>query len=321
MIGGGTGTSILIKGLRHYPLELSVIVSTADDGGSSGRLREALKVVPPGDIRKCLVELASKEGSLLDWFSYRFSEGELRGHVVGNIVLAGLEKATGNIEVAIERLGKLFGVQGLVVPVTLFPTTLSAELENGRIIVGEHKIDEPRHNGALKIKSLKLRPSSPVNPRALRLIRQADAIIFGPGDLHTSILPSLLVKGVVKAIRGSRARKFFVTNLMTKYGQTTNFHAPDFLAEFERYLGRHVLDAVIVNSRRPPKNTLKKYGQQKARFVEPDLPAFRKLGVKVLTTPLLSRQTYTKSPADTLQRSWLRHDYQKLAKLLVSLLH
>ncbi len=320
IIGGGTGTFTLLSGLRKFPTNNSVIVSTADDGGSTGRLREELGVIPPGDIRQCLVGLSYTDEILRKLFSYRFERGSLKGHALGNIIIAALEKITGGIEKSIIEAAKLLNVRGQVVPVTLFPTKLTAILEDGKKIFGEHFIDEPRHSGRLKIKGLRLSPNYPANPRALRLIREAHAIIFGPGDLFTSTLPNLLVKGTVEAIKKSKAQKILITNIMTKYGQTNRFKASDFIEVLQKYLGREGLDAAIVNTHKPKTKFLRAYHKQKSLFVEPDLETVKKMGVKVVAKPMISTKTYIRNRADVLQRSLLRHDSDKLAGMIYSIL-
>ncbi len=319
IIGGGTGTSTLLSGLRQFPTNNAVIVSSADDGGSTGRLRQELDIMPPGDIRQCLLGLSYTEKPLQALFSYRFNQGALAGHTAGNIILAALEKALGSNEEAIKIAAKILNVRGQVVPVTKFPTTLTAILENGKKIVGEHTIDEPRHNGALKITNLKLNPSGPANPRALRLITEADAIVFGPGDLYTSTVPNLLVKGIVPAIQRSRAKKILIVNLMTKWGQTNSFKVSHFVQAMQKYLGPKGLDLVILNKKIPKPAVLSQYRKTKAKFVEPDPEAVKKMGVRVVSADLLSKNNHRKVKADALQRSFLRHDSKKLAKIIYGL--
>lgn len=316
IIGGGTATFTLLSGLRGLPLQISVIVSTADDGGSTGRLREELGIVPPGDIRQTLLGFSEAPRQIKDLFAYRFARGQLRGHTVGNIILAGLQQTTGSVEQAIVVAAKFLQVQGQVVPVTLFPTKLTAVLENGKKITGEHYIDEPQHDGNLRIRSLRLRPNAPVNPAVLRQMRSAHAIILGPGDLYTSTLPNLLVRGVAAAIRKSRAKKIVITNLMTKFGQTNQFRASDFVRVLRKYLGRNAIDAAIVNTQKPNQSWLLRHRRQKSEFVLPDLEKFQGLGVRVVAAPLLAAKTFAKSPGDELVRSHLRHDARKLARII-----
>ena len=319
IIGGGTGTLTLLSGLREYPTNNAVIVSSADDGGSTGRLRDQLGVMPPGDIRQCLVGLSYTDETLRQLFSYRFEKGELKGHSAGNIIIAALEKITGDIDRTIAVAAKLLNVRGQVVPVTIYPTKLSAVLENGKKIIGEHLIDEPQHNAELRIKKLELRSFGPANPRAIKLIKEANVIIFGPGDLFTSTVPNLLVKGILPAISKSTAKKVLITNLMTKWGQTNNFKASDFVEVIQQYLGRPGLDAVILNNKMPSLSVLNYYKKEKARFVEPDAATVKKMGVEIIAASLLSHNYYQKNSADVLRRSYLRHDTKKLAKLIYQL--
>ncbi len=319
IIGGGTGTFTLLSGLRRFPTNNSVIVSSADDGGSTGRLRSDLGVFPPGDLRQCLLGLSYTEKEMQDLFSYRFEKGELKGHTVGNIILSALSKTLRGVEPAIKQVAKMLNVRGEVVPVTLFPTTLSATLKNGKKIIGEHNIDEPKVKSRPPIKNLKLLPSAPANRRALRSIRKADVIILGPGDLFTSILPNLLVKGVGQAMAKSRAKKVLVVNLMTKKGQTDGFTVADFVNTVNRYLGKAKLGAVIINSKKPNSGILAKYKKEGAKFIEPDTSQLKRLGIMVISKDLLSKNVFSKANGDALMRSFLRHDSDKLAKIIYNL--
>ncbi len=320
IIGGGTGTLTLLKGLRSFPTNNSVIVSTADDGGSTGRLRKELGVMPPGDLRQCLLGLSFTDPLLQKLFSYRFDRGSLLGHTVGNIIIAGLEKITGNVEEALKLCAKLLNVRGQVVPVMLTSTKLSAMLENGKHIIGEHHIDEPRHNGNLKIVAMKISPSGPANHRAIRLIQDADAIVFGPGDLYTSTLPNILVRGMADAIRSSKAHKILITNIMTKFGQTNGFTTSDFLTTLNHYLcsfnGKDGIDTMVVNTKKPTAVLLKKYRSGKAEFVAPDVDELKKKGVRVIASDFIANGTVKKVKGDSLQRSILRHDSEKIAKAI-----
>lgn len=341
IIGGGTGTFTLLSGLRKFPTNNSVIVSTADDGGSTGRLRQELGVIPPGDIRQCLVGLSYTDGVLQNLFSYRFNNGSLKGHTAGNIIIAALEKITGNVEQAIITAAKLLNVRGQVVPVTLHSTKLSATLANGKKIVGEHNIDEvhpsstlpikgrenkknnssplvgeARWGANLRIKSINLRPAGPANPRALKLIAEADVIVFGPGDLYTSTIPNLLVRGVADAIKKSKAQKVLITNLMTKHGQTDKFKASDFVKHLEKYLGKKQINAVITNTKKPAAKWIARHKKEHSEFVEPDVSALKQMKVDVKAADLLSSNTFQKNSGDILKRSYLRHDPERLAKII-----
>lgn len=316
IIGGGTGTFTLLKGLRKFPVNNSVIVSSADDGGSTGILRKELGVFPSGDLRQCLVGLSYTEESFKELFNYRFSEGELKGHAVGNLILAALEKITGSVDKAVSLAGKMLNVRGEVLPVTLKPTLLTAVYENGKTLVGEHEIDQPNKNLKFKIKNLKLQPTGPANPKALKALKQAQVIVLGPGDLYTSILPNLLVKGVKEAIDASKAKKVLVTGLMTRPGQTYGFTAKDFVLEVNKYLGNKKLDICIVNTKKPKIKAQFLYRKTGSEFVEPvsEIP-----NTKIIGADLLSDTVHVKNKADRLQRSFLRHDSDKLARLIYQL--
>ncbi len=316
IIGGGTGTFTLLSGLKNFPANNSVIVSSADDGGSTGRLRKELGVFPAGDLRQCLLGLSEGNDKLKEIFNYRFQKGGLKGHNAGNIILAALEKVTGDISSAIAAASQLLKVRGAVIPVTLRPTTLEATLANGKKIIGEHNIDQPRRikNKELRIKNLQLKPLAPANPKAISALKAADVIVFGPGDLHTSIIPNLLAKGIKEAIDASKARKILVTGLMTRPGQTDGYRPKDFVNEVNKYLGKKKLDAVIVNTEKPGAKVLAAYKKQGAEFIVSEITGLK--GLEILKADLLSDQVYKKTKQDKVKRSLLRHNSNKLAKLI-----
>jgi len=320
IIGGGTGTFTLLAGLRKFPTNNSVIVSSADDGGSTGVLRRELGVMPVGDIRQCLVGLSYTDEAMRDLFSYRFDRGSLAGHTVGNIILAALEKITGDREKTIALAGAMLNVRGAVLPVSLKPTTLSAAYADGRKIIGEHRIDEPRTRRAAPITALALTPRVPANPAALAALEKADAIIFGPGDLYTSVLPNLLVRGVAERIRASSAKKIIITNIMTKAGQTDGFQASDFIRVIASYLGKKgapsPVDIALINSKKPPVSGRARYQEEGARFVAPDSAVIRALDVTVIAEDLLSTAAHRRVAGDRLHRSTLRHDSDKTARAI-----
>jgi len=263
VIGGGTGVFNVLTGLKNYPYHLSAIVSIADDGGSSGILREEFGILPPGDLRRALVALSSSSSILAQLFNYRFENGtSLKGHSFGNLFITALERITGDFNQAIKEAGKILAIKGEVIPVSLENTRLIAQLENNEYIVGETNIDVPKHNPNLSIKKIFLSPSVRANPEALRAIKLADLIIIGPGDLYTSILPNFLVKGIKEAVKKSKAKKVYFSNLMTKFGETNNFTAKDFYAIIEKYLGKGIIDYFIVNSKKPKKKYLDLYKKE-----------------------------------------------------------
>ena len=317
IIGGGTGTSTLLAGLKKYPAKLSVIVSTADDGGSNARIREDFGIIPPSDMRQCFVALSEASADLGNLFSYRFSRGELNGHTAGNLIFAAFSEMYASPDEAIRAVSKILEIKGQVIPVTLKPTVLSAVLAGGKKLIGEHNIDMPRRSKKqeLRIKGLQLKPSGPANPKALQALKNADVIIFGPGDLHTSTIPNLLVKGVAAAINQSRAKKILVTNIMTKHGQTDGFEAGDFVKVLERYL-KGKIDLVLVNKKKPAPAQLRDYKKHKAEFIEPAAGSFSRFGPKIIFADLLSPEVFITKPGDKLKRSFLRHDAGKLSKLI-----
>lgn len=318
IIGGGTGTFTLLAGLRKFPSDNTVVVSPADDGGSTGALRRELGVMPVGDIRQCLVGLSYTDPFMRELFSYRFAEGSLAGHTVGNIMLAAAEKITGDIEEAVAACGTLLNVRGRVLPASLKPATLVARCEDGTRIAGEHRIDDPRIRRRSRIASLALRPRLAANPKVLTAIRQADAIVFGPGDLFTSILPNLLPAGIARAVARSSAKKILVTNIATKRGQTDGFRASDFVRVLSRYIpGKKPVDVAIVNTKKPGTAALRaSYGT----YVEPDTDVIKKMGVVPAAGDLLARAAPRRAAGDTLIRSAVRHDSDKTARMIWRLL-
>lgn len=305
VIGGGTGAFTVLSGLRKYPVELSAIVSMADDGGSTGVLREEFGILPPGDVRRVLVAMSHSDRLLSDLFNYRFEEGGLRGHTFGNIMLTALERVTGSFEDAVDEAARILRVKGKVFPVTLDNVRLFAELEDGKVISGETNLDIPKHDGRIRVSRVWLKPEAKLNEKAGRAIQEANLVVIGPGDLYTSIIPNLLVRGMKEALKKSSAKKIFVVNLMTKWGETTGFSAADFLSSLEKYLGKNVLDYVVINNKRPPVERARHYEKENAEFIEPgDLPA----------KPIPVFGNYLRG------RGFVRHDPEKLAKILTSLL-
>lgn len=323
IIGGGTATFTLLKGLRQFPTNNIVVVSTADDGGSTGVLRKELGVMPMGDIRQCLVGLAYTVPALQNLFMYRFNRGSLKGHNAGNVLLAALQEITGSPEGAIAEAARLLNVRGEVLFVSKEPTTLSAKLADGTVIKSEHELDEPVTTKRSPIAKLILSKAT-ANPRVLDAIARADVIILGPGDLYTSTFPNLLVPGVAEAIKHSPARKVLITNIMTKLGQTDGFRASDFVREANIYLGADtgtsVIDTVIVNTQKPAPEVLTLYKKEKASFVEPDIEAIKKTGTNVIAEVVISDHVHKKQNGDVLTRSIIRHDAEKTAEIIWDLI-
>jgi len=243
-IGGGTGMSALLRGLKTYTSNLSAILTVADDGGSSGRLRDEYRVLPPGDFRQCLIALADAEPLMKQLFDHRFKEGSLDGHSFGNLFIMAMADVTGNFEHALRESGKVLAVKGTIVPSTLQDVTLVASI-NGSNVEGESKI--PKQNG--RISQVFLKPDgAQVNPEATQAILAAELIVIGPGSLYTSILPNLLVEGMVEAIKASPALKLLVCNLASQTGETDGYGVDDYLHVIQDHVGGNLFDFVLVNS-------------------------------------------------------------------------
>jgi len=320
IIGGGTGTFTVLSGLRNYDVNLTAIVSMADDGGSTGALRTELGVLPPGDVRQCLVALSTSDVFMNKLMNHRFTEGSLKGHSFGNILISALEQVTGSFDKAIEKTSEILNIKGKVIPITLEDITLIAKLENGMVLQGEHKIDTSNLTGLEKIY---LKKDAEANPKALKAIEKADLIIIGPGDIYTSLLPNLLVRGVPKAIKKNKNPKVFVCNLMNKLGHTNNFCIVDLVEEIEKYL-KDTFDFVLFNTSEPLldlTNIYKEDGQETV-LINLEKIKQRKSSSKTqfLGTDLLSSVSIETQKGDNIKRSLVRHSPEKLAKLILSLL-
>jgi uncharacterized cofD-like protein len=308
VIGGGTGVYTVLSGLKTYDFHLSAIVSMADDGGSTGVLREEFGVLPPGDIRRALISLSDSEVTLAKLFNYRFEQGNtFAGHSLGNLLITALERITGSFDLAIKEAVKILNVNGDVIPVTLESSRLCAELENGEIVRGETNIDVPKHDGNLKIKRIFLDPTVTINPDAIKAIEMADAVVLGPGDLYTSVLPNLVVEGMTDAIKNTKAKKIYIVNVMTKFGETNGFAASDFVKEIEQYLGKDTLDYSVVNTSHPSLELLEKYQEYKDELVKYDEQNFGNIKSKVIAGDFIR------------QGQFVRHDSEKLAEGIIQI--
>src|SRR5271163_3641793 len=288
-IGGGTGLSSLLNGLKKYthysgekyrPVDITAIVTVTDDGGSSGRLRREFDVLPPGDIRNCMVAMSEDETLLSRLFQYRFTSGHgLKGHSFGNLFLMALTQVTGDFAVAVKESSDILASAGRIYPATAANVVLEAELENGKIVRGETRISHSRS----PIRTLRLSPRvcRPL-PETLQAIEQADLITLGPGSLFTSIIPSLLVKGIAQAIRNSRALKACFVNLMWQPGETIGFRASDHLQAIERHGGPEMVNVVVVNTKPITPKQRRKYALEKTQPVENDCAELQRLGVEVV---------------------------------------
>lgn len=316
LIGGGTGTSTLLKGLKEYSVALSVIVTTADDGGSSGRLRQDFNMPPPGDARQCLAALADSSHPIVARFNDRFERGELKGHSFGNIVLALLYQQTGDFQKALDEARKIFHIRGRVIPVVPSPLTLCAALKNGSVLRGEEAITSSMEI-ARGLDYLYVDHGARANKEAVRAIERADAVVVGPGNFFSSILPNFLVDGIGEAVRATRAKKIYVANLLTQPGHTDGFALEDFLEILARYIGEDVFDDVIYNTEKVAPFVRRKFGvrgeEVRPRSLKGRTHHYRGLA-------LLDKKVYAQNPSDPLQRTLIRHDSKKLAKAILSVL-
>lgn len=319
-LGGGTGTFVVLRGLKSYPCRLSAIVAMSDSGGANKRIRDEFGLLPVSDLRQCLVALSEENGGaglLRKLFMYRFEKGKgISGMTFGNLFMAALSDILGSQAEAIRQTGKVLRIHGTVIPVSYTKTNLLAQYEDGSILTEEHLIDEPPHDGTLKIKKIFLKPKAKANPEALARIKAADLIVLGPGDLFTSVLPNLLVSGIAKAIVNSKAKIIYVMNLMTKFGQTYNFKASDHLKVLESFLGKR-MNCLVINNAPLNKKAMKIYAKYQEFPVIDDL--IKKSYYQTIKTNVAAKNIVYKSVSDSLVRSLIRHDSGKLAKILISL--
>jgi uncharacterized cofD-like protein len=299
-IGGGTGLSSLLRGLKTYTSNLSVIVTVADDGGSSGRLREEYRILPPGDFRQCLIALADAEPLMKQLFDHRFKEGSLDGHSFGNLFIMAMADVTGNFEHALRESGKVLAVKGTIIPSTLQDVTLVASI-NGHTVEGESKI--PKQNAP--ISQVFLKPDgAQLNPEAAQAILNAELVVVGPGSLYTSILPNLLVEGMVEAIKASPALKVYICNLASQPGETDGYDVDDYLRVIREHVGSNIFDFVMVNSNNSHMPT---GGQSQVIFTPDDSskhPEIRFIGADVVNVRVPSHHDPDKLARSIMRKVW-----------------
>jgi uncharacterized cofD-like protein len=305
-IGGGTGLSTLLRGLKTSSANLSAIVTVADDGGSSGRLRREIGVLPPGDIRNCIAALADEEKLLTELFQYRFKAGDgLVGHSFGNLFLTVLSEITGDFERAIAASSKVLAIRGNVLPATLSDVKLWAELADGRRIEGESNITEA---GGKIIRIGCIPENPPALPRALEALEDADYIIIGPGSLYTSVIPNLLVPEIADAIAARRVPCIYVCNIMTQPGETDDYSVADHVRAIDEACGRRLFDAVLVQKHPPSAKALLRYSQENSYPVDLDTEEVMRMGRRVIRANVMSEDSQT---------GYVRHDSQRLARVLL----
>lgn len=320
VVGGGTGSFTILSALKNYTKQIAAIVNMVDDGGSTGVLRDELGTLPPGDVRQCLVAL-SDTPKIRDLFSYRFEEGTFGGHSFGNILLTALEKVSGSFSGAVDTASEILRIKGKVIPATLDNVRLKMEWpEVSTILKGERVIDAYYFKHDPRKANLSLEPTATANPMAVAAIEQADMVVVAPGDLYTSLGPLLVIDGISEALKKTKATCVYVSNLVTKDGQTTNFTVSDHANEIERFVGAPFLDYVLYNKQEPTKSTARMYKAEKAFLVKVDDKVLEKAPYEAICGKFLGVMA-TGEKADKLPvtRSLIRHDADAVAKALISI--
>jgi uncharacterized cofD-like protein len=316
VIGGGTGSFTLLQGLKNYTGNITALVNMADDGGSTGQLRDELGVLPPGDVRQCLVALSAAP-QVRDLFNYRFEEGSLKGHAFGNLFLTALEKMSGNFAEAVELAGSVLKITGQVEPITLSNVKLCAEGADGKPIIGECNIGEAELKPRPKIW---LEPEANANPAAVRAIMDADMVVIAPGNLYGSLAPALVIEGVQRALRRTKAKCVYVANLVTKPGPTDGFTVKDFADEIERLGGSKFLDYVVFNNDTPSKELMERYAHEGEYAVAFDIDELKKQHYQFRGVPILAKNAWDGAQSSdplAASRSFIRHDSDAVARQLM----
>jgi len=310
-IGGGTGLSVLLRGLKKHTSNITAIVTVSDDGGGSGVLREDMGILPPGDIRNCIVALANTEPIMEQLMQYRFREGKLKGQSFGNLFIAAMNDIYGSFDAAVREVSSVLAVTGKVLPVTLEDVVLYAELEDGTIIRGESQIPIKQQALNKRIRKVFLEPGNCMPmPEALKEIQEADAVVFGPGSLYTSIIPNILVKNIAEAINSTKAMKIYVCNIMTQQGETIGYSLSEHIKAINCHGNRAPIDYAIANTGEIPQALLEKYKTEDASPVLIDYDIIADMGIKVIEGDFVN-----------IENGYLRHDYNKLAEQIFKLLN
>ena len=313
VIGGGTGLSVVLRGIKRFTENVTAIVTVADDGGGSGIIREELNVLPPGDIRNCILAMSDNEGVMEELLKFRFSDGRLSGQSMGNLIIAALCEIFGNFETAVEKMHDILKIKGMVVPVTGCDVALCAELKNGEIIRGESKIPNAVIEKSSPIKRVFLEPSYPEPVgRAIKAISAADIILMGPGSLYSSIIPNLLVGGISNSIQVSNAIKIVVCNVMTQRGETDDYTVTDYVDSIEEYLGKGILEFVMVNNKILHADQLLPYfseGTRQMLMTNEDINNMEVKGITVIENNFIN-----------VKNGLIRHDAERLTNVLIGLM-
>lgn len=307
VLGGGTGMPVLLRGLKMHNIDLAAIVTVADDGGSSGRLRTEMSMPSPGDIRNVIAALSEVEPIMEQFFQHRFQNGEsLSGHSMGNLILAAMTAVTGDFYNGIKEISRVFNVKGKIYPIANQNMFLHAEMEDGEIIAGESNI--PLANKVIKRVFVQPDSVKPL-PEAVRSIREADLIVVAPGSLYTSTLPNLVVPNIAEALRETKAKVVYVCNVMTQAGETTRYTATDHIQAIIDHIGYECIDAILVHNKPITDAVRLKYAEENAVLVEYDSDRLARLGLDIIEADII----------DEIQTR-LRHDTKKVASLLCSLI-
>lgn len=308
VIGGGTGLSTMLKGIKEYTSHITAVVTVSDNGGNSGQLREEMGIMPPGDIRNCLVALANTEPIMGKLLQHRFREGVLKGQNFGNLLLAALTEITGSFEEAVHVTSNVLAITGKVLPVTLEDVHLHAVFNDGQLVVGETEIVTYGKETESNICHIELLPKFPEPTREVIIaLNEADIIVLGPGSLYTSIIPNLLVKDISEQICRSKAEKIYIANIMTQPGETSHFSLEEHLVILEQYLGQHVIDKVIINNQEVEPLYMKQYEDEGATLLTVDEKHEVWKTVKKIEVPLIKLHG---------DKKLIRHDPEKLAQCI-----
>lgn len=307
VIGGGTGMPVLLRGLKHYPIDLAAIVTVADDGGSSGRLRTEMSMPSPGDIRNVIAALSEVEPMMEKLFQHRFTNGEgLTGHSMGNLFLAAMTAVTGDFYTGIKEIAKVFKVKGRIYPIANQNVFLNAEMLDGEIIVGESKI--PLANKRIKRVFVEPKTIVPL-PEAIEAIKQSDLVVISPGSLYTSTLPNLVVPQIANALRETKGEVVYVCNVMTEVGETSGYTAADHAEAIVEHVGDGCIDKIIVHNKTITASVVEKYAEENAEPVKYDLDRLASLGLDIIEADIIDEQL-----------KYLRHDNKKVAEILCRLI-
>jgi len=316
-IGGGTGSYTVLSGLKKYDVNITAVVSMADDGGSTGRLRDELGVLPPGDVRQCLVALSKQTKALRDLFNYRFESGQLKGHSMGNIFLSAAEKMEGDFSEGLKTVGKILNIKGLVLPVTEDDVNLIMKLKNGEVLKGQNEINHNFEIQKTGIEKIYLEPKASPNQEAIAKIKEADIIIIGPGNHYCSVIPNLIVEGIPEAISKSKAQVIYISNLVNKNGHTDDFSLSDYVESINSFFLKPRIDKVLFNTTEPSEKLKEKYKSQGENLIK-----FGEVDCEVIKADILSRiePKYSKSDSISEMRSFIRHDSDKLVKEILKII-